>query len=365
MLFNLGMPGQSSPTNSFMGESDDKNWDIELKDIFFQHIDSSENSFIDGPVQHVIAHKRHSASHQRTLIGLGDIATSGFNMFSMPLTKSNGSPGISLQRIIVPLPPLSEDPKHSTYLHLVNPNLHNFIRQEKTGSLPVLSAFLVDQRPVPRDPTNQLVTELRSMLGFATGSSSHFLCVYHIDDVELPYHIEFMRVPSSVYQPSFAALPLLDLPQNNYIGGFVSKSYSHWKRASDIGFDLAMHFVLDSTNNPFLEIRFATLSVAFESLASHHATATGFSRELKDIKKGKYKSFKVLLNDICNKVGVAWDSKEFVDIRNKILHEGGLLPNATFDKYREFVNIFHQIILKTVKYSGTYTDVKTFSNGTI
>ena len=45
-----------------------------------------------------------------------------------------------------------------------------------------------------------------------------------------------------------------------------------------------MHFVLDSIDNTLLEVRFATLSVAFEVLASHHAAATDFSRDLRDRK---------------------------------------------------------------------------------
>ena len=79
-------------------------------------------------------------------------------------------------------------------------------------------------------------------------------------------------------------LPLLDLPQRNYFGDFVSQSYANWQSASDLGFDLAMHFVLDSIDNTLLEVRFATLSVAFEVLASHHAAATDFSRDLRDRK---------------------------------------------------------------------------------
>jgi len=365
MLFDLGTPGQPLPAISFVGESNDKNWDIKLDNIFFQHFESLGTSILDGSIQRVIAHKRRSASHRRTLIGIGDIVTGGFAPLRMSTTMSNGSPGLSIQRVIVPLPPLSGDPKHSLCLHMVSHDLRKFVRKEKIGNHPVLSAFLVEQSPAPRDPEDLLVGEIRSMLAFASGSSAHIVCVYNIDDSELPYHIEFRNAPSSVYQPSFAALPLLDLPRRNYFGDFVSQSRAYWKSASGFDFDLVMHFILDSTDNPFLEIRFATLSVAFEVLASHHAAATGFSRELKDIKIGKYKSFGDLLNEICAQAGISWNSKDFIDIRNKILHEGTLLPIATFAKYCEFVNVFHQVILKIVKYSGTYNDVRTFSNGTI
>ncbi len=218
---------------------------------------------------------------------------------------------------------------------------------------------------MPRDPESILVSEIRSMLAFASGGSAHIVCIYNIDDSELPYHLEFWNAPSSICQPSFAALPLLDLPRHNYFGDFVSQSYAHWKSASDLGFDLAMHFVLDSIDNSFLEIRFATLSVAFEVLASHHAATTGFSRELRDRRTGRYKSFGDLLDEICRQGAVQWSSNNFIDIRNKILHDGTLLPFATFAKYCEFINVFHQVILKIVKYSGTYNDVKTFSNGSI
>jgi hypothetical protein len=365
MLFNLSTPGQPMPAISFVGESDDKNWDIKLNNISFQHVQSSGTSILEGSVQQVIARKHHSASHLRSLIGLGDIVISGFTTISMSTTMSNGSPGFSMQRVIVPLPAMMRDQKHSLCLHTVNHNLRKFIRKEKINNHPVLSVFLVEQSSVPRDPESILVSEIRSMLAFASGGSAHIVCVYHIDDSEFPYHIEFWDAPSSVCQSSFAALPLLDLPRQNYFGDFVSKSHAHWKNASDLGFDLAMHFVLDSTDNPSREIRFATLSVAFEVLASHHAAATGFSRELRDRRRGRYKSFGDLLNEICRQRGVQWNSNNFIEIRNKILHEGKLLPFATFDKYCEFINVFHQIILKTVKYSGIYNDVKTFSNGTI
>ena len=365
-LFNLGASGHPFPPVSFIGESNDKNWKIELENIAFQnqHVKSSGISILEGPVGRVIARRRPSASHRRTLIGIGDIVTGGFSPLRMS-TMSNGSPGLSIQRVIVPLPPLSGDPKHSLCLHMVSHDLRKFVRKEKIGNHPVLSAFLVEQSPAPRDPEDLLVGEIRSMLAFASGSSAHIVCVYNIDDSELPYHIEFRDAPSSVCQPSFAALPLFDLPRRNYFGDFVSQSRAHWKSASGFDFNLVMHFILDSTDNPFLEIRFATLSVAFEVLASHHAAATGFSRELKDMRIGKYKSFGDLLNEICAQAGISWNSKDFIDIRNKILHEGTLLPIATFAKYCEFVNVFHQVILKIVKYSGTYNDVRTFSNGTI
>lgn len=365
MLFDLGTPGQRLPAISFLGESNDKNWDIEIENIFFQRIESSETSILDGTAQRVLARRRRSALHRRTLIGLGDIVTGGFETLSMATTRSNGSPGFSIERVIVPLPSLSGDPKNSLCLHMVSHDLRKFVRKEKIGNHPVLSVFLVEQSPVPRHPEDLSVDEIRWMLAFASGGSAHIMCVYYIDDSELPYHIELRDAPSSVCQPSFAALPLLDLPRYNFFGDFVSQSRAHWKSASDFNFDLAMHFVLDSTDNPFLEIRFATLSVAFEVLASHHAIAAGFSRELKDKKTGNYKSFGDLLNEICSQSGVSWKSKDFINIRNKILHEGTLLPIATFAKYCEIVNVFHQVILRKVKYSGTYNDVTTFSNGTI
>ncbi|MGB2764584.1 MAG: hypothetical protein WBC02_06395 [Candidatus Aminicenantaceae bacterium] len=120
MLFNQGTPGQPSPAISFLGKSDDKNWDIELNNIFFQHVESSGTSFLNGSVQRVIARKRRSATHRRTLIGLGDIVIGGFTTISMPTTMSNGSPGFSIQRVIVSLPTLIGDPHNSLYLHMVS-----------------------------------------------------------------------------------------------------------------------------------------------------------------------------------------------------------------------------------------------------
>lgn len=364
-LFNLGTPGQPSPAISFVGESNDKTWDIELNNISFQHVGSSGASILEGSVQQVIAQKRNSALHKRTLIGLGDIVTGGFNPIKIPTTASNGSRGFSIQRVIVPLPDLTGDQNESFYLHMVDHNLRKYVRKEKINNHPVLSAFLVEESPTPSDPERQLVSEIRSMLAFASGSSARIVCFYHIDDSERPYYMEFWDAPSSVCQPSFAVLPLLDLPTRNYFGDFVSQSYAHWQSASDLGFDLAMHFVLDSIDNTILEVRFTALSVAFEVLASHHAAATGFSRDLRDRGTGRYKSFGNLLDEICRQRGVQWNSDDFIAIRNKILHEGTLLPIATFAKYREFVNVFHQIILKSVRYSGTYNDVRTFSNATI
>ncbi len=96
MLFNLGTPGQPSPPISFVGKSDDKNWEIELKKISFHRVESSGTSILEGSPQQVIARKRRSTSHRRTLIGLGDIVTGGIKPLKMPTTMSNGSSGFSI-----------------------------------------------------------------------------------------------------------------------------------------------------------------------------------------------------------------------------------------------------------------------------
>jgi hypothetical protein len=131
--------------------------------------------------------------------------------------------------------------------------------------------------------------------------------------------------------------PLIEIRDGAAVRRFLQETCrGYFREASPRKLPVAIgYFVTSEARSLPLELQLATMFILFENLKSTYASATRYPYVDGYYKRpdGKRWSFKALLTEMFQKIGMSPDLKEIVDLRNEIIHSG--VSQLRFDRQTE------------------------------